>query len=137
MPGLRRESCSDCSRIVYERGPLRMIEAAMAPRETGGVEEFFRSLEGSPTGRQQLADIAVRFEAYARDDTLSFPRQINDLADGLRELKVGKIRLPFFETDHLGITAARLTHAFIKKTENTPRQEIDRARWVRGKDIGL
>jgi len=114
-----------------------MIEAAMAPRETGGVEEFFRSLEGSPTGRQQLADIAVRFEAYARDDTLSFPRQINDLADGLRELKVGKIRLPFFETDHLGITAARLTHAFIKKTENTPRQEIDRARWVRGKDIGL
>ncbi|SNQ48624.1 hypothetical protein FRACA_2610010 [Frankia canadensis] len=112
-----------------------MIEAARAP--SGGVEEFLRSLEGSPAGLRDLADIAVRFEAYAHDEILSFPRQINDLADGLRELKVGKIRLPFFETEHLGMTAARLTHGFRKNTDYTPRGEIDRAKRVRGEDVGL
>ncbi|CAJ59139.1 MULTISPECIES: hypothetical protein [Frankia] len=90
MTELDRQSCPDCRRIVYERGPARMIEAAQVPDQVPPVEEFFRALEKKPAGRLQLADIAVRLEEYARRGSLPVPRELNDLADGLREIKVGK-----------------------------------------------
>jgi hypothetical protein len=84
--------------------------------------------------------------------------EINDLGEGLWELKIGKVRIPFFEGNCTGTGSsmgaipklglptnvqppttgshcARMTHAFEKGTEKTPRREIDRAEGIRREDF--
>jgi hypothetical protein len=115
-----------------------MIEAARLPDGSAPADDFLVMLEESKGElRRRLADIAVRFEDYAHRGTLRVPRELNDLGDGIREIKAGNVRLPFFEIEnqeHSPVGVVRLTNGFVKKTWNTPRKHILKAVWVRGKD---
>jgi hypothetical protein len=135
---VQRRNCPHCGRTVYECGYARIIEAARTRDGAEPVEEFFRKLENSKRGSdtQRLADIAIIFEEYGQRGMLRVPRELNDLRDGLREIKVHDIRFPFYETtdsQHSAVVT-RLTGAFIKGTARTPRREIDKALWVMRED---
>ncbi|WP_037576828.1 type II toxin-antitoxin system RelE/ParE family toxin [Phaeacidiphilus oryzae] len=113
-----------------------MIEAAHSPG-ADLADAYLRDLEHSRSGKKldQLADIAVVFEEFAHTGELAIPRELNDLVDGLREIKVGKHRFPFFHPRSDTKYPLRLTHGFEKQTEKTPRKHIDKAKWVRRKDL--
>ncbi|WP_329092366.1 hypothetical protein [Streptosporangium sp. NBC_01469] len=82
-----------------------------------------------------MADIIIRLERYAATGTLAVPRELNDLRDGIREIKVGDVRLPFFDVPGSVANAIRLTSGFLKKSWQTPRGYIDEAIWVRKEDL--
>jgi phage-related protein len=113
-----------------------MIEAARTRDDAVLADEFLRDLERTRGGLARLADVAMRFEDLALTGTLEIPRELNELRDDLWEVKVEKIRLPFFWLQQpFKSTAIRLTHGFMKNTQRTPRKEIDRAQWVRKEDL--
>ncbi|WP_156056496.1 hypothetical protein [Streptosporangium roseum] len=84
-----------------------------------------------------MADILVRLERYAVTGTLAVPRELNDLRDGIREIKAGDVRLPFFDVPGSIANAIRLTSGFFKSSWKTPRKHIDEAIWVRREDLAL
>ncbi|WP_372481724.1 type II toxin-antitoxin system RelE/ParE family toxin [Streptomyces coriariae] len=112
-----------------------MLEAARTTDGSYKCDEFFLNLEGSrrKKDRARLADILMVLEDFAHRE-LIFPREINNLEDGIRELKPGDVRLPFFDVPGTKVGAVRLTHGFIKGTRRTPRKEILKALWVREED---
>jgi hypothetical protein len=124
---------------VYECGHTRIIEAARTRDGEEPAEEFMQRLEDSKkkSDLQRFADVAIVFEEYGSRGTLRVPRELNQLRDGLWEIKAGDIRFPFYEmTDgHHPAVVARLTGAFTKGTRRTPRREIDRALWVMKEDM--
>jgi hypothetical protein len=139
---VHRQTCGDCGRTVYASGQMRIIEAARISEGIEPVEAFLRGLETSRKGRSaqkntlRLADIAIRIETYARTGNLETPRELNDLRDGLREIKAGDVRLPFYELideNHLAMIA-RLTSGFFKGTQETPRKQIAKGLWVMRED---
>lgn len=135
MTELGRSNCEECGRIVYETGTRHMIEAAVFPNGECPVDEFLASLENSrkPRDRDRLATILMLLEDYAEGE-LEIPRELNDLRDGIWELKAGDVRLPFFAVEGTRTGAIRLTHGFVKQGEKAPRKQIDMALWVRSKD---
>src|SRR5487761_1838224 len=84
--------------------------------------------------REALADVVAVLDEYAGTGRLRIPRELNDLdlAIGLREIKVGSARFPFYElTDSVHtVTDTRLTHGFAKGTQETPRGVIGKAKWA-------
>ena len=113
-----------------------MIEAARVPACGTPVDDFLCQLErDGRDGRLRLADLAIRFEDFARTGTLQVPRELRDLRDGIREIKAGDVRVLFFDTACSSKPAVRLTNGFRKRTQKTPRRSIDQAMWVRGKDL--
>lgn len=113
-----------------------MVEAARTTEGDYLCDDFFQSLETSKKkkDRARLADILMVLEDFAHRRELVFPREINDLEDGIRELKPGDVRLPFFDVPGTRVGAVRLTHGFIKGTPWAPRGEILRAKWMREED---
>lgn len=136
ITGLNRQECTDCGRIVYEDGRRHLVEAARTTSGTYPCDEFLRELEISKKkkDRARLAVILIVLEDFAHRRDLTFPREINDLEDGIRELKPGDVRLPFFDVPEAKLGAVRLTHGFFKGTPWAPRKEILRALWVREED---
>ncbi|MBT2389926.1 type II toxin-antitoxin system RelE/ParE family toxin [Streptomyces sp. ISL-1] len=114
-----------------------MIEAARVSDGTYPCDDFLRGLEGSKRkkDRERLAVILIVLEDYAYRRELIFPREINNLKDGIRELKPDKVRLPFFDVPGSKVGAIRLTHGFVKGTQKAPRGEILKALWVRREDL--
>lgn len=114
-----------------------MIEAALAADGVALADEYLAALEKSKKDRDQdhLTDIVLVFEEFARTGELIIPRELNELRDGLWEIKVGKARFPFFYLAESAAGALRLTHWFKKGTDKTPIGEINKANWVRGKDL--
>ncbi|MCX5209831.1 hypothetical protein OG689_11095 [Kitasatospora sp. NBC_00240] len=133
---LERDDCPDCGRIYYEQGVHHMIEAARC-RDGCLADQWLAKLEGSRKrqDREALAVIIMVFEDYAHRDSLDFPREINDLRDGIREIKAGSHRFPFFHPRDGSTFASRLTHGFPKRQRFTERQNIDKAIWVRREDL--
>ena len=135
---VHREVCQRCSRTVYEPGRARVIEAAKTGEGAEPVEALLQELEksGKRKDMQLLADMAVVLEEFGLRGTLVVPRELNELRDGLWELKVGELRFPFYTSDDAShpAPAARLTSSFRKRTLRTPRHEIDRALWVMRED---
>jgi phage-related protein len=116
-----------------------MIEAARISDGSSPADEFLTALVSRRNfrdlGISRAADVAVRFEDFARTGNLLIPRELRELREGIWEIKVGKVRLPFFWlTEPYESRAVRLTHGFIKSTDKTPRGEMDRAVWVRRED---
>jgi phage-related protein len=118
-----------------------LIEAARTGDGQGIAEAFLSGLENARVHRKKnldrLADVAVRFEDFARRGTLEVPRELReDLREGIGEIKAGDVRLLFFNAvaSCHSLRIVRLTHGFIKGTERTPRREIDKALWVRRED---
>ncbi|MFF0445052.1 type II toxin-antitoxin system RelE/ParE family toxin [Streptomyces sp. NPDC004609] len=137
METVQRTTCTDCSRISYERGTALMIEAARTTEERFEADEFIAELERNHKRRgnlQRLADIAIRLEEFAERGTLRVPLQLNRLRDDLYEVKAGDVRLPFFYCTHFTGKTVRLTHGFLKKSQKTPRKHIDKALWVMRED---
>ncbi|MEV6863279.1 hypothetical protein AB0M44_20020 [Streptosporangium subroseum] len=114
-----------------------MIEAARTIAGECRADAFIKKLEASRARRdaERLADILVRFERYAITGSLAIPRELNDLRDGIKEIKAGDVRLPFFDVPKSSTGAIRLTSGFIKKSWRTPRGYIDEAIWVRREDL--
>ena len=141
VQALRPRGCAACGRTIYERGIARIIEAARADNGADLVEEYLTKkpwLLRRKKTQVNEADMAIVFEEYARTGTLRIPQELNDLdlSIGLREIKVGPARFPFYEPAdprHV-VTVTRLTHGFTKGTVQTPRKEIDKAKHVMEQD---
>ncbi len=138
---LPRSSCEHCGRICYERGRYLTIEAAVGKSEEQPVEEYLHKLEKArgPRGRnqQRLADILVRFDAFANDGSLRIPLELNYLTDDIWEIKTPASRLPFYyvvDASHGNVI--RLTSGFDKNSQKTPPKEIRKALAVMRYDRG-
>jgi hypothetical protein len=129
--------CFRCGRIFYKRGPRKTIESALDRENKQPATEYITKIERSRSraNRKRAADIAIRFEDYARFGRLRAPREVNDLEDGIKEIKAGDVRLPFYEAnaaDHSDLI--RLTHGFHKNSKDCPPPEIRRAIAIRRED---
>ncbi|MFD0304694.1 hypothetical protein [Streptomyces sp. NPDC127119] len=113
-----------------------MIEAARVSDGTNPCDEFLSGLEASKRkkDRERLANTLIVLEDFAHRRELCFPRETNNLVGGIKELKAGDVRLPFFDVEGTRVGAVRITHGFIKRTPRAPRKEINRAVWVREED---
>jgi len=136
-----RGECTACGRTIYAQGRARIIEAARADNGKDLVDEYLTKKPWRLRRKQvdvREADVALIFDEYARTGTLRIPLELNDLdrAIGLREIKVGAARFPFYEfTDQQhAVTVTRLTHGFTKGGETTPPREIRQAKWVIDQD---
>lgn len=137
---LRRSECSHCGRTLYERGRVLSIEAARTLDGGEPSEDYLRKLEKSPGhGRsnvKKLAAIVICFEAYANTGELVRPRELNELEDGILEIKGDAARLPFYLVmDNIHGQVARIVGGFDKGEWRTPRKRIRNAIWVRGEDL--
>jgi len=128
---VQRIGCTNCGRTVYARGAARIVEAA---RTLDGEELVAEYLAKVSLARE--ADIAMVLDEYARLGVLRVPQQLNQLRGRLMEFKVGDSRLPFYETRDAGhaLMVARITHGFTKRSQRTPRRQIDRGIWVISQD---
>jgi len=132
-----RWGCTACGRTIYAQGAGRIIEAARAAGGQDLIEDYLTKkpwLLWRKKVHVDEADVALRFDEYARTGTLRVPLELNDLdvIVGLREIKVGPARFPFYElTDSAhGVTVTRLTHGFTKGTDKTPSRELRKAKAV-------
>jgi len=133
----QRRECPACGRTIYAQGAARIIEAARAAGGQDLVDEYLTKkpwLLRRKKVRVNEADVALRFDEYARTGSLRVPLELNDLdvTVGLREIKVGPARFPFYEltdSEH-AVTVTRLTHGFTKGTDQTPPRELRRAKAI-------
>lgn len=137
VQAVQRSECTACGRTIYAQGPARIIEAARALGGEDQVSEYITSKSWLFRRKVELVDealIALRLEEYARTGSLRVPLQLNDLdtATGLREIKAGPARFPFYElTDQVHVvTVTRLTHGFTKGMDKTPPREIRKAKAI-------
>jgi hypothetical protein len=134
---VQRWGCTVCGRTIYAQGAARIIEAARAAGGQDLVDEYLTKkpwLLWRKKVQVNEADVALRFDEYARTGTLRVPLELNDLdvTIGLREIKVGVARFPFYEltdSQHT-VTVTRLTHGFTKGTDETPPRELRKAKAV-------
>ena len=115
--------------MTYERGPYYVLEAAWDRDNRWQADEFLVGLESSrsKSGLRRLADIVLRFEEFATTGHLEIPRELNFLRGDVWEVKIGSDRLPFYYGSDGDVATVRMTHGFVKRTDKTPRREIDKA----------
>lgn len=113
-----------------------MVEAAKTKDGRSPADDFLQELAKRRQRIGLLAAVAVRFEDIATTGDLEVPRELNDLGDGIWEIKAERVRLPFYwSAQPCASPVIRITHGFWKGTWNTPRKEIYRARWIRDGDM--
>lgn len=134
---VQRGECAACGRTVYAQGAAKIIEAARAAGGQDLVDDYLTNKPWLLWRRRVLvieADVALRFDEYARTGILRHPLELNnlDLSIGLREIKAGPARFPFYElTDSLhAVTVTRLTHGFTKGGDKTAPREIRKAKAI-------
>lgn len=126
--------------MVLEKGSKYEIEAAL---DKTGSPEAIRYLENLAdearisvaSAQNTLADLALQLQDFADGKPQDIPRQVNDLRDGIQEIKVGKLRLPFYLREDASCGHVRLTHGFWKRGNDTPNREIDKAKAIRRTDM--
>jgi phage-related protein len=119
--------CESCGRRVMERGDTYAIEAALDKDGVGQAGAFLDELAaGSDRQRDLVSDMLIRLETFARTGKLIVPRELNYLRGDLWEVKAGTLRLPFYYRKEASCGQVRLTHGFVKRSERTPRREMDR-----------
>lgn len=133
MTVLNRSICEDCGRILYERGGQLMIEAARMASGVAPADTFMVDLQRRGEF-DKLADIAIRFENFARTGKLTVPLQLKHLEDGIHQIKPVTVRLLFYYTNHLNRKTVRLTNGYIKLARECPPKYIRLAKRVRGDD---
>ena len=145
------EECVACGRPVLVGGDVNRMEAALDAHGSAPVIEWLRSWLARPrrSRSRRLADLVAALEDFADHPERLRRNEVNALAPGIWELKVGMLRLPFAagrcpgdRTEALGRSlclpelvpqaaaderCARVTHGFEKRTTRTPRYELDRA----------
>ena len=111
-----------------------MIEAARTRTGDTPLERFFAILEqnGETT---LLADVALRFEAFARYGRLYDESQFEYVGEGMYTLKTAKLRLPCFPARHEpGAGGIRITHGYKSSRSKISRRELATAKSIRGDD---
>ncbi|WP_418063941.1 type II toxin-antitoxin system RelE/ParE family toxin [Pimelobacter simplex] len=122
--------------MVAERGDVYAIELALDRSGNSLVGAFLNKLAGGKgADRDRLADILVRLEKFAQKGILIVPRELNQLTDELWEIKAGTVRLPFYYRPGQPCGQVRLTHGFVKRSEKTPRREIDLGMAIMREDL--
>lgn len=99
---VQRWGCTACGRTIYAQGAARIIEAARAAEGQDLIDDYLTKkswLLWRKKVHVNEADVALRFDEYARTGSLRVPLELNDLDTtvGLREIKVGPARFPFYE----------------------------------------
>jgi phage-related protein len=150
--------CERCGRFSVSEGRVNRIEAAWDRDGRAPLIDTLTSWVQTPrrSRLRRAADVAVALDALA-DGPLSLRRtELNALGDDMWELKVGTLRIPFGVATCPGPNSRgevrcavlpsfvpepasnarciRLTHAFRKATQRTPRRELDRARAILRED---
>lgn len=120
------EVCRECGRTILEKGRSFEIEAALDRHGEALALTYLLGLDERKNTQHLLADVLIRLEAFASSGSLSIPRELNQLTDELFEIKVGTIRLPFYYRRDAVCGQIRITHGFQKRSEKTPRPQIER-----------
>ena len=153
------DSCRVCGRVVLIEGMVNRMEAAVDSVGRPLAIEWLDSWVAKPrkSRTRKLADLQAALEDFADAPQLLRLNEVNSLGQGLWELKVGNIRLPFVaaecpgtvsqEASHRklvlpqhvpaprpGAQCARATHGFEKESERAPRRELDVAQAIRRED---
>ena len=93
--------------------------------------EFAVFWETLPTAHQN--NMLVRFKRFANTGTLQTPRQLRTLEGGLFEFKHSDgPRILAYHAGQRARGLVILTHGFIKKSDKTPPNQINRAATIRG-----
>lgn len=110
-----------------------MIEAARTAAGVAPADAFMAELE-SLGEFDKLAEIAIRFEDFARTGKLTVPLQLKHLVDDIHQVKAVTVRVLFYYTKHLNRRTVRLTNGYIKRARECPPKHIRLAKRVRGDD---
>lgn len=116
-------------KLVRIGRPSSRFKVLAACDARGGcpVLDFLENLSRSEA-KLQTAVLAFLRERVAAYGPPTNGEQCKELEDGILEFKKGPVRiLWFWDADQVVLC----THAFRKRTQKTPRREIDRARQVR------
>lgn len=132
---VRNTRCQRCGRICYHEEGCYSIEAARRLDGSSPAHEYLEELQRN--GKQHIVvRFLLRFEDLARDGELIIPDDMNDLYNGLWEIKVSDHRLPFYyNKSHSDYEAVRLTSGFKKRSQRTIRSDINFARTVWSEDL--
>lgn len=136
MTELDFEGRCTCGRVILEAGAAKKLEAAFDQAAKHPIVSFLQKLlDGRIRGARSdhFFDLMVRIEDYCRTGHLSIPDEMNDLGDGIWELKRHNLRVAFFIANS---DVSRATHGFRKGTKKTPLGEIDKAKAIRREDCG-
>ncbi len=148
-----------CGRALLIDGAVNRMEAAVDSAGRPAAIDWLDSWVTRPRKSRirKLADLQAALEDFGDSPQHLRLTELNSLGQDLWELKVGKIRLPFVAAkcsgtvsraaDQLqlvlpqhvpapppGSCCARATHGFAKKTEKTPRRELEIARAIGRED---
>lgn len=107
-----------------ESGARYVVEYAWDRSGNAAGLEYLERLLSSRKTEDLAADGLVRVETFAATGELDIPRELNRLTDDLHEIKARTLRLPFYYPV-AACAQVRITHGFVKRSEKTPRKEID------------
>ena len=107
----------------YARGRLYTAFAPSERRGPSATEVF--PLDAVVESRKDLENVFDSLlDLFLENGRIATSNRFGSLGGFLLELKPGQLRVPYF---HHGDRIVVLTHAFIKKRQQTPRSEIARA----------
>ena len=158
LNGFVPDRCPACGRPVLVEGEVNRMEAALDANGEAPVVDWLDSWLARPrrSRLRRLADLIAAMEDFADHPERLRRTELNVLSPGLWELKVGTVRLPFtagscagaggdvprrslhLPRDVRGASSdarcARATHGFVKRSQRTPRFELDRATAIARED---
>lgn len=155
----RWPTCRVCGRIVLIEGTVNRMEAALDGAGRSLAIEWLETWAARPKGSRlrKLADLQAALEDFANAPERLRLTELNYLRSGLWELKIGRVRLPFVAADCSGTPSSagsyrrlvlpahvpavpagsccgRATHGFEKRSERTPRRELESAQAIGRED---
>ena len=113
-------------RPIAYRGRMFTIAYAVERSGRSPGREFFDELPG-----QDQAKVMRLFALLAEQGKITNPEKFGDLGQGFREFKSFQIRMP---CRFVAGGIVLVTHGFFKKSDKTPKAEIDRARRIFNED---
>jgi hypothetical protein len=159
LPADAWETCGVCGRAVLIEGAVNRMEAAVNSSGRPLAIEWLAGWVARPrkSRTRKLADLLAALEDFAEAPERLRLNELNSLGRGLWELKVGSMRLPFVAAPCPGSLSpaanqrqlvlpqhvptpgprahcARATHGFEKRTERTPRRELEIAQAIGRED---
>ncbi|MCC6390025.1 MAG: type II toxin-antitoxin system RelE/ParE family toxin [Bryobacterales bacterium] len=124
------------TRTVAYRGAKFTI--AFAREKSGGCPacEFFDELSKTEAAKLTKAKLMALFQIAGDHGKFHNPEKFGDLGGGLFEFKSFQVRMPFaYAKNERGLIL--VTHAFTKKRDKTPKDEIERAWRIYREDQAL
>ena len=148
------EACSDCSRLVLQKGKINRIEVAFDKNGEHPLikelDDFVKATRKKADQENRLADLLQVLLEFVNEPLEMLEKDLKYLRNDVWELKAGTLRILFGEAichsdrtalpngrqlvfpsrvrqSALSSTCGRATNAFKKRGDNTPRERIDQA----------